>query len=196
MGLREDRAFLVGNPPIDAGSPKGMRYYAIAANVNASAGTSLANFQADITTAIANVQKNNVPATPDNSFLIMSPSTFWKMYSLATTTGDMIFAAMLSGAQPRMFGFPVKITTQLETSNAWIGANAGMIIFAHGPSMEIHDSMARTIATYVGGAYYDPVLAAVASGISNDETVITCIAEHDFFQKYDTASSFITGYAT
>ncbi len=196
MGLREDRAFLVGNPPIDAGSPKGMRYYTIAANVNASAGASLANFQADITTAIANVQKNNVPATPDNSFLIMSPSTFWKIYALATTTGDMIFAAMLSGAQPRLFGFPVKLTTQLEVSNSWMGANTGLIMFVHGPSMEIHDSMARTIATYVGGAYFDPVLAAVASGISNDETVITCIAEHDFFQKYDTAASIITGYAT
>lgn len=196
MALREDRAFLVGNPPTDAGSPKGIRYYTAAANVNASAGTSLANFQSDLTTAIRNVQKTNVPATPDNSYFLMSPSTFWTVYALATTTGDMIFASMLAGAEPRIFGFPVKLSTQLETSNSFIGSNSGLIIFTHAPSLEIHDSMSRTVATYVGGAYYDPTLSAVASGISNDETVITCIAEHDFFQRYDTASSVITGYAT
>jgi len=195
-GLREDRAFLVGNPPVDAGSPKGIRYWTKAANVYGSAGTSLANFQADLTKAIRLVQASNVPATPDNSYFLVSPSTFWTMYALATTTGDMIFAQMLSGSQPRIFGFPVKLTTQLETSNSFIGANGGMIIFCYAPGLEIHDSFQRTVATYVGGAYYDPALAAVASGISNDETVITVIAEHDFLQVYDTGASVITGYAT
>jgi len=194
--LREDRAFLVGNPPTDPGSPQGIRYQTAAANVYATAGTSLTNFQADLTKAIRLVQASNVPATPDNSYFLLSPSTFWTMYALATTTGDMIFAAMLAGAPPRIFGFPVLLTTQLETSNTFIGANAGMIIFCYAPALEIHDSLQRTVAVYVGGAYYDAALAAVASGISNDETVITCIAEHDFLQVYDTAASVITGYAT
>ena len=194
--LREDRAFLVGNPPIDAGSPQGIRYQTAAANVFATAGASLANFQADLTKAIRLVQASNVPAKPDNSYFLMSPSTFWTIYALATTTGDMIFAGMLAGAQPRLFGFPVLLTTQLETSNTFIGANAGMIIFCYAPALEIHDSLQRTVQTYVGGAYYDPALAAVASGISNDETVITCIAEHDFLQVYDTAAAIVTGYAT
>jgi len=196
MALREDRAFIVGNPPVDNGSPQGIRYQTKAANVYTTAGATLANFQADLTKAIRIVQAANIPATPDNSYFLVSPSTFWTMYALATTTGDMIFASMLSGAQPRMFGFPVLITTQLETTNSFIGASAGMIYFCHAPSLEIHDSMARTIATYVGGAYYDPSLAAVASGISNDETVITAISEHDFLQVYDVAASVITGYAT
>lgn len=196
IALREDRAFLVGNPPTDNGSPQGIRYQTIAAHINASAGVTLANFQADLTAAIRRVQAANIPATPDNSAFLISPSTFWTMYALATTTGDMIFAQMLSGAPPRMFGFPVFLTTQLETTNSFIGANAGMIFFVYTPAMEIHDSLQRTVATYVGGAYYDPALAAVASGISNDETVITCISEHDFLQTYDTAASIITGYAT
>lgn len=194
--LREDRAFLVGNPPTDAGSPQGIRYQTAAANINASAGTSLSNFQSDLTIAIKNVQKNNIMATPDNSYFLMSPSTFWAIYALTTTTGDWVFAQNLGAAQPRLLGYPVKITTQLETGNSFIGSSAGMIFFVHGPSLEIHDSMQRTVATYMGGAYYDASVSAVVSGISNDETVITCISEHDFLQVYAAAASVITGYST
>lgn len=194
VGLREDRAFLTGNPPTDAGSPKGIRYYTAAANVNASAGTSLANFQSDLTTAIRNVQKNNIAATPQNSCWLMSVSTFWAIYGLTTTTGDWVFAAELAAG--RLFGFPIKLTTQLEVSNSWIGAGAGMIMFVHGPSLEIHDSLSRIVQVFPNGAYVSPDTGVVASGISNDETVITCISEHDFFQVYDVAASIVTGYAT
>lgn len=196
VGLREDRAFLVGNPPTDAGSPKGIRYYTAAANINASAGTSLGNFQSDLTGMVRRVQAANVPATPANACFIMSASTYWTIYALTTTTGDWVFATGLAQNPPRILGFPVYITTQLEVSNSFIGASSGMIFFVHTPSLEIHDSMQRTIAVHPYGAYYDASLAAVASGISNDETVITCITEHDFFQVYDVAASITTGYAT
>jgi len=69
------------------------------------------------------------------------------------------------------------------------------MFFAHFPSLVIWDSLSRTVETFRGGAYYDPSLAAVASGISNDETVITCIAEHDFQQRYQEAASIRTGMA-
>lgn len=193
--LREDRAFLVGNPPTDAGSPQGIRFQTAAGNIVAAAGASLANFQADLTDSIADVQDSNVPATPDNSYFLISPRTFWTLYALATTTGDMIFASMLSGASPRIFGFPVKITTQLSVGNSWIGANGGMVIFVYAPALEIHDSMSRTVEAFRGGAYRDTT-GTIQSGISNDETVITCIAEHDFLQVYDTAAAIKTGYAT
>lgn len=192
--LREDRAFLVGNPPTDAGSPQGIRYQTAAANIAAAAGASLANFQADLTDAIADVQDSNVPATPSNSYFVISPRTFWTLYALATTTGDMIFASMLSAAQPRIFGFPVLITTQLSVGNSWIGANAGMVFFVYAPALEIHDSLQRTVEAFRGGAYHDGT--TIQSGISNDETVITCISEHDFLQVYDVAAAIKTGYAT
>lgn len=194
--LREDRAFLVGNPPTDAGSPQGVRFQTAAGNIAATAGTSLANFQTDFTNLIKLVQKNNVPATPANSGFIMSPSTFWTVYALTTTTGDWVFASGLAQGQPKILGFPVYLTTQLEVSNSFIGASSGLSLFAYFPSLEIHDSMSRTVEAFRGGAYYDPSLAAVASGISNDETVITCISEHDFLQVYDVAVSIRTGLAT
>lgn len=193
--LREDRAFLLGNPPVDSGSPQGVRFQTKLANVVASAGATLANFQADITDCIADVEDANLPVSPDNSYLLMSPRTFWTIYALATTTGDMIFASMLSGAQPRLFGYRVLKTTQLSIANSWIGANGGLLMFVYGPSLEIHDSLARSVEAFRGGAYKDEN-NTVQSGISNDETVITCTAEHDFLQVYDSAASIKTGYAT
>lgn len=193
--LREDRAFLVGNPPTDIGSPQGIRFQTAASNVAASVGATLANFQADLTDAIADVQDANVQATPSNAYFIISPRTFWTLYALATTTGDMIFASMLNAAQPRIFGFPVLISTQLSVSNSFIGANAGLIFFVYAPALEIHDSLARTVESFRGGAYRDST-GTIQSGISNDETVITCISEHDFLQVYDVAASVKTGYAT
>lgn len=193
-GLREDQALLVGNPPVDAGSPQGIRYQTNASNIYASAGTSLANFQSDLTKAIRLVEEANIPVTTSTGYWMMSPRTYWVIYALTTTTGDWVFAQELAAG--RLFGYPILKTTQLSVSNSFIGANAGMIFFVHAPAMEIHDSMQRTVATYVGGAYYDAATAAVVSGISSDETVITCISEHDFAQIYDKAASIITGYAT
>lgn len=193
--LREDRAFLLGNPPTDAGSPQGIRYQTVASQVGANSGVTLSAFQADLTDMIADVQDANIPASPDNSYFITSPRTFWTLYALATTTGDMIFASMLSGASPRIFGFPVLVTTQLSVSNSFIGASGGMIVFCYAPALEIHDSMARTVEAFRGGAYRDDS-GTIQSGISNDETVITCIGEHDFLQAYDVAASIKTGYTT
>lgn len=192
--LREDRAFLIGNPPTDIGSPQGIRFQTNNGNIAATAGTSLANFQTDGTNLIKLVQKNNVMATPANSGFIWSPSTFWTIYALTTTTGDWVFKAALDSAQPTFLGFPVYLTTQLETGNAFIGANLGLNIFAYFPALEIHDSMQRTVEAFRGGSYFDGTV--VQSGISNDETVITCISEHDFLQVYDVAVAIRTGLAT
>jgi HK97 family phage major capsid protein len=199
IALREDRAFLVGNPPTDAGSPQGIRYQTAASNIYASAGVTLANFQADLTKAIRLVEEADIVGAVDEFVWLMSPATYWVIYALATTTGDWMFADVLKTG--RLFGFPIVKARQLKESRlagfAGVAAgSSGLIMFVHGPSLEIHDSMQRTIQTYIGGAYYDPALAAVASGISNDETVVTCISEHDFLQVYDVGASVITGYAT
>jgi HK97 family phage major capsid protein len=191
--LREDRAFLVGNPPTDTGSPQGIRFQTLAANVSATAGTSLANAQTDGTTMIMNVQSKNLPVTPQNSCFIWSVSKFWTIYALATTTGDWLFKAGLEQAQPTFLGFPVYLTTQLEVTNSFIGASSGLAFFVHAPSLVIWDSMSRTVEAWRGGAYNDGT--TVQSGISNDETVITCIAEHDFQQRYQEAASIRTGQA-
>ena len=197
VATREDRAFLVGNPPVDAGSPQGIFYQLNAAShAFASAGASLANFQSDLTTAVQLVESSDVPVDFESGKWIMSPATFWLLYSLTESTGNQTFARELAGATPRLYGFEVLRTSALSVAKSWIGANAGMIFFVHGPSVEIHDSLQRATSIYPGGAYYDAATGAVASGISNDETVITTISEHDLLLGYDTAAAVITGYAT
>lgn len=196
IALREDRAFLVGNPPTDAGSPTGIRYQTAAANVFASAGTSLANFQADLTKAVRLVEETDVD-TASGRF-IMSPALYWTIYALATTTGDWVFAQQL--ASGNLLGFPIVKSSQLKESRlaSWAGAasgSSGLLFFVAGSALEIHDSYQRSVAIWPGGAYYDATAGVVASGISQDETVITCIAEHDFLQTYDTAAAIVTGYA-
>lgn len=187
---REDQAFLVDDGTL--GTPKGILNWTAAANKFAKTGTSLNNYQADLTKLIRLVQAADVDVQPDNSYFIMSVSTYWSLYALVSTTGEWVFAQGLEAK--RLFGFPVLVTTQLEVSNAWVGAGAGMIMFVHAPSLEIHDSMARTVNVHPYGAYYDG--AAIQSGISNDETVITCIGEHDFFMTHDVAAAIATTYAT
>ncbi len=198
-GLREDRACLVGNPPIDIGSPQGMRYQMHADNVFAAAGTSLANFQADLTKLVRLVEDANVPVTTETGYFIMSPGTWWVIFALATTTGDWVFAQMLM--QGRLLGYRVLKTTQLSNSqlNTWAGSSGsslGMIMFAHAPALEIWDSLQRLVEVFPNGAYYDASSAVVKSGISQDETVVRCISEHDFALVYDKAAAACTGYAT
>ena len=200
VALREDRAFLYGNPPIDAGSPQGIRYQTVAGNINAASAVTLAGFQADLTASIRRVEESDVQLTEPK--WIMSPATFWAIYALVTTTGDWVFKQGLDLNPPRMLGYEVVKTTALKAATLFANghgaaaATAGLIYFVEPSVLEIHDSMQRTVNVFPGGAYYDAALAAVASGISNDETVISCIAEHDFLQVYSDAVAILTGYAT
>lgn len=195
VALREDRAFLLGNPPVDAGSPQGIRYQTLAANVFAAGGTALSNYQADLTKAIRLVEESDVDMT--NARWVMSPGQYWAIYALATTVGDWIFAQGLQGGN--LFGFPVMRTSQLKESRlaTWgygTSGTAGMIFFVAPQAMEIHDSLQRTVEVFRGGAYTSG--SSIVSGAETDETVIVCQAEHDFLQTYDTAAAIITGYAS
>jgi HK97 family phage major capsid protein len=195
VALREDRAFLLGNPPVDAGSPQGIRYQTAAANVFAAGGTALSNYQADLTKAVRLVEESDVDIS--SARWIMSPGQYWAIYALATTAGDWVFAQGLQ--QGSMLGFPVSKTSQLKESRlaAWgygTSGTAGMILFIAPMAMEIHDSMQRSIEAFRGGAYTSA--GSLVSGAETDETVIVCQSEHDFLQTYDTAAAIITGYAS
>lgn len=203
VALREDRAFLFGNPPTDAGSPKGIRYQMNqGTQPQAAAGATLANYQSDLPTKlISSVEEANVIGGTDDFKIIMSVASFWKIYSLVTTVGDWVFASGLNNNPPRLLSFPVlKARYMKEATLAADGygtsGSAGQILFVHAPSCEIHDSLQRTVGIWPGGAYYDASSGVVKSGISQDETVITCIAEHDFLLTHDVAASALTGYAT
>jgi HK97 family phage major capsid protein len=197
VALREDRAFLVGDPPVDAGSPQGIWKQTNNTNIFATTGTTLATYQADLTKAVRLVEESDVPIS--NCYWLMSPAKYWAIYALATTAGDWMFAGQLNANT--LLGFPIIRSTQLKASrlSTWTSvapATAGMMFFVNASTLEIHDSLQRTVSVWPGGAYYDAASAVVKSGISQDETVVTCISEHDFLMTYDTAAAVITGSAT
>jgi HK97 family phage major capsid protein len=194
-GNREDRAFLVGNPPIDRGSPQGIRYQMAASNVNANSGTALANYQADLARLVRLVEESDVPVDSETGYFILSPAQFWTIYNLTSGTGDMVYARGLELPEPRLLGFRVLKSTALKVSNAWIGANQGAIYFVHAPSLRIHDAFSTEIEAFRGGSYRDEN-GTVQSGISNDETVITATGGHDFVLAHETAAAVSTGYAS
>jgi hypothetical protein len=88
--LREDRAFLVGNPPTDTGSPQGIRY-------QTKAGERLrerrrhAGQHPEPTSPrpSASSRRGTSRSTRRTATSFMSPATYWVIYALATTTGDM-----------------------------------------------------------------------------------------------------------
>jgi HK97 family phage major capsid protein len=202
-GQREDQAFLMGNPPTNAGSPKGIVFWANSGSRFQNAGSALTNFQSDIGIALGYLWDNDIPVDPTNTYIIMNPITWLKILSLSIVTGDLSWAATTAGGRLTFMGYPALVTSQLSKGKthpqaAFVTALSqtygGSIIVAYAPALRIYDSYALTTTVYPGGAYYDAALSAVASGISNDETVVTAIAEHDFFMSHDRAASVIMNY--
>lgn len=184
--IREDLAFLRGSG--SSYEPTGIRNWAAAGNVFASAGTTLAQSQSDLAKAIRFVQQGNVPLTPENGYWIMAPRTYWGLYNLTTTVGAYVFAEELR--QGRLMGYQIRVTNQVPINLSGTGSE---LYFVHAPSCVIGDALTVTAEFFANGAYYNG--SVVVSGISTDESVIRVLREHDFALRHDVGASVITGVA-
>jgi len=188
--IREDLAFLQGDG--QSNTPVGILNWVAAGNKFASAGTSLANTQADLAKAIRKVQEGNVPLTLENGFWIMAPRTYWGIYNLTTTTGDYVFKDELKTG--RLMGYNVRVTNQVPITASAAGlpdgsGAASFLYFVHSPSCLIGDSLNVQVDVFPNGAYYDG--AVVVSGISTDETPIRVLREHDFALRHDVGAAVV-----
>jgi len=188
--IREDLAFLQGDGT--SNTPVGILNWVAAGNKFASAGTSLANTQADLAKAIRKVQEGNVPLTLENGFWIMAPRTYWGIYNLTTTTGDYVFKDELKTG--RLMGYNVRVTNQVPITASSAGlpdgtGAASFLYFVHSPSCLIGDSLNVQVDVFPNGAYYDG--SVVVSGISTDETPIRVLREHDFALRHDVGASVV-----
>jgi HK97 family phage major capsid protein len=194
--IREDLAFLFGDGT--AGTPTGIWSLTAAANKFASAGTTLANQQADMGKAIRLLQEGNVPLNTDNGYWIMAPRTYWGIYNLTATTGNYVFREEMSSRdanapQGRLLGYPIRVTNQVSKTLGATGigstGTASLLMFVHSPSCLIGDSLNVQADVFLNGTYYDG--AAVVSGISTDESVIRVLREHDFSLRHDVGASTV-----
>lgn len=186
--IREDLAFLLGDGTV--GTPVGIFNFSAAANKFASAGTTLANQQADLAKSIRKLQEGNVPLTLENGFFLMAPRTYWGLFNLVSTTGNYIFRDELS--RGRLLGYPIRVSNQIPINVGATGTGSGaasMLLFVHSPSCLIGDSLNVQVDVFYNGAYYDG--SAVVSGISTDETVIRVLREHDFALRHDVGASVV-----
>jgi len=186
--IREDLAFLLGDGT--AGTPVGIFNFAAAGNKFPSAGTSLANQQADLGGAIKKLQQGNVPLTTVNGFFLMAPRTYWGIFNLVSTTGNYIFRDEME--QGKLLGYPFRVSNQIPINVGSLGTGSGtasILMFVHAPSCLIGDSLNVQVDVFYNGAYYDG--SAVVSGISTDETVIRVLREHDFALRHDVGASVV-----
>jgi HK97 family phage major capsid protein len=185
MSVREDLAFIRGDGL--SNTPRGIRYWTAAANVFATAGTSLANITTDLGAAILRLENANIPMTTPG--WMMAPRTWNSLMTIRDSNGNYAWRdEMLQG---RLWGHPFVYTTQIPT-NLGGGAESELYLVDFAQAV-IGESTDLVIDASSEAAYYDG--SAVVAAFSKDQTVIRAIAQHDFGMRHDLGAAVVTGVA-
>lgn len=187
LAVTEDAAFIRADGT--NGQPKGLRYWAPAGNIVASAGTSLTNMTADLGNAMLALMNANTPA--GNWAWIFSPRSWKALTTIQNTNGFYVFRDEMVQAKT-LWGFPFRVTTSVPITLT-VGANSDCseVYLANFDDLAIGDNLQLSIDVSQEAAYYDG--SGVVAAFSQDQTVIRAIAEHDFVARYADAISVITG---
>ncbi len=91
-----------------AGTPKGLRNWALAANATATNGTTSVQIESDFKDLLQNLEGANVPML--RPAWIMNPRSKHHLFTLRDASGDLVFPEVRA-ARPVIHGFPVLLTT-------------------------------------------------------------------------------------
>jgi HK97 family phage major capsid protein len=191
MAQRENQAFLRDNGT--AFSPKGLRYWAPAANVLlANSTVNLANVTNDLGKLILKLMQNNVPFTKPG--WIMSPRSYIYLWTVQTSVGNFAFQAEMS--QGKLWGWPFRVSTQVPetlTTNAdeTSGTTGSEVYLCDFADAVIGESQGLIVDASAEAAYMDGT--TLVSAYSQDQTVIRVIAEHDFVMRRDVSVAVLKG---
>lgn len=172
---------------------KGMLYAAKAANKfnsNAAGTPTLTTALADGYDAIGKLEDNDVDIVKAAWF--SCPRTFRGYAQLRDGTGRPYFEQEL--AKGEFMGFPVKKTTQIPTNlsgNGSGGSSESELYLAELSQIYVGMGLQPTIEVARNGAYYDG--SAVQSGLSRDETAISCIMRLDMQPRHPEAIAVVQG---
>lgn len=183
MSIQEDAAYL-REQGIGA-APKGIRYWANAAHVMASAGTSAANIETDLRNCINALEKANCRMI--RPVWILSPRTKNFLWTLRTTDGELVFPEVRSG---NLWGYPYYVTNQVPT-NLGGGGNETELYFVDMNDCLIGEDQGIVVDVSDTAAYHDG--SAVQAAFSLDQTVIRALLRTDFAMRYDQSAAIITG---
>lgn len=178
--LKEDITFITGKGTEYA--PKGLRYWAAAANVfPASATATIETVTQDALKAIGKLLAANVDLT--NAGWIFNPLVWAFLYSMRDGNGNLVFAPQLD--RGIFFGIKYKLTTALAASTT---ADVYLAAFNHtivgdGPRMQMGIS---TEASYINNGQ-------LVSAYSRGETLFKLTMRHDLIVEHEEAVVVITG---
>jgi len=174
MALREDLAFIRDDGTQN--KPKGMRYWAPAANVVArtqdSGANTLATVTADLAAMVNRLENANVRFIRPG--WIMTPRTKWYLWSLLNSNGNPVFREEIT--QGRLLTFPFRTTTQIPNNLGGSGDESELYL-ADFADMIIGENTELIIDVSTEAAYHDG--SNVVAAFSRDETVIRFGARHD-----------------
>jgi HK97 family phage major capsid protein len=186
MSVREDRAFLR-----DDGSqhtPRGMRYWAAAANVTASNGTTTADIEQDFKDLLNALEGNDVRLIRPAWF--MNPTRKNGLSVLRHSGGGQLIFPDLKGANPNIWGYPVFTTTSLPNN---LNGDETEVMFADMADAIIGEVSSMQIVADPSAAYVDG--GEMKSAFSMDETLIRAITRHDFAFRHRESVAVKTGVA-
>ena len=184
--VREDVAFLRGTA--SEHTPRGLRYWAPAANVTATNGTDLASVRADLQELTDALQGANVPMI--NPCIFCAPRTRNHLrWNVTDGNGNLVFADEI--AKGMLGDFHLFATTSIPT-NLGVGANESELVVADMADAMIGESGQVIIDASNQSAYTDEN-GDVQSSFGNDQTVFKIVLRHDFSVRRDAAVAVKTG---
>lgn len=185
MGLRRDLAYLRGDGADN--TPRGIRYWAEAANTEAQSATTTAGKIADLTRAIRRLKVGNVKPSPQNSAFIFSARTWGGLFNAVDANSNPAFQPMMNAGT--IYGHPYADSNQIP-DNLGAGTDSEML-FVNGGCFIIGDALEMDVTSSMEGSVNNG--ASSVSLLSTDQSAIRVVAEGDIIARYSEGVHVTTG---
>lgn len=184
IGLSTDLAFIRADG--SSGQPKGLRYWAPAANVNASqASTDLTKTTQDLVGMIKRMGEANVAMT--NPGWLMDWGTWSHLITQRDGNGNFAWKPEMDGGS--LLSIPFRLTSQIPRNLG--GGSDSELYLAEFSEVLIGETASIMIDASDTAAYHDG--SNVQAAFSLDQTVIRAIVEVDLGLRQDDAIQILTG---
>lgn len=189
MAVREDAAFIRGDGT--DGSPRGLSYWAAAANkIAANATVSNQNTATDLGKLMQQLMDADIPMV--NPCWIFSPRVKNYLITLQNTQGAFVYKDEMAAGT--LWGYPFAVTTGIPTNLDFTGGgnlNESEIYFFDAGQGVIGEAENMMVDASQEAAYHNG--SSVQAAFSLDQTVVRALAEHDFVMRYDRAIAMLQG---
>jgi HK97 family phage major capsid protein len=183
IATREDQAFLRDNGLSE--TPKGIRNWALAANILTSAGTTATNIETDFKVLINALENNDVRLLRPVWF--MHPRSKNHLFNLRDANGNLIFPE-IRGPSPMLYGWPVFVSTNIPRN---LGAGTETeVYFVDMIDAIIGEASTLEIQVDSSASYLDG--STLVSAFARDETLVRAISRHDFAMRHEESVALIS----